>query len=249
VNPITAAVLLLVSVDGGLTADADGVAAMTARLDSLYAHRDDKVAWAEQQKLAEKALGRAPADYGVLWRAARVYFWMSDDTAVSNDQRSQWGKQGWDIAERAIKANPSDVAGHYYAAVCMGNYALGLGVVRALSQGLEGKFKERLKRAEELEPKYQHGGVFIAWGRFYDKLPWPKRDRKKAQQYERQALQLNPANLRARVYLASSLIDDDHQQEAKTLLDEVMTAPVGRYDTPEEQRAKGLAAALLAKLK
>ncbi|HEX3696955.1 MAG TPA: tetratricopeptide repeat protein [Polyangia bacterium] len=251
-NPITAAILLLVSVDAGPAtsgANADGVPAMTARLDALYARRDDRAAWAEQQKLATQALGRAPGDYTVLWRAARVYFWMSDDPAASNDQRSAWGKQGWDLAEQAIKANPNDVAGHYYAAVCMGSYALGLGIMRALSQGLEGKFKERLKRAEELEPKYQNGGIFIAWGRFYDKLPWPKRDRKKAQQYERQAMQVNPASLRARVYLASSLIEDGRPEEARRLLDEVRAAPIGRYDAPEEKRAKTMADHVEDKLK
>ena len=54
------------------------------------------------------------------------------------------GKDGWDLAERAIVVNPNDVAGYYWAAFCMGNYALGLGVVKALSQGMEAKFRERL---------------------------------------------------------------------------------------------------------
>ena len=252
-NSITTATLVLsalVAVEG---AAADNVEAASpgadaARLDSLYHRRDDPAAWAEEQQLATAALGRAPHDYGTLWRAARVYFWLSDDPAVANEQRSQWGKQGWELAEQAVAANPGDVAGHYYAAVCMGNYALGLGIMRALSQGLEGKFKERLKRAEELDARYQHGSVAIAWGRFHDKLPWPKRDRKKAQQYEREAIQINPASLRARVYLASSLLDDGKPQEAKPLLDEVLAAPVGRYDAPEEKRAKAMGASLMSKV-
>ena len=65
-----------------------------------------------------------------------------------------------------------------------------------------------VKRAEELDGHYQQGGIPTAWGRFYDKLPWPKRDRKKAQQYEREAMKINPASLRARVFLASSLLED-----------------------------------------
>ncbi|MEA2696886.1 MAG: hypothetical protein QOI66_1157 [Myxococcales bacterium] len=275
VNPITAAALLLFAVDAGpatnsertsgkigqtdktettsAAADNEPLPALLARMDALYRRRDDRTAWAEEQKLAAAALARAPGDYGVLWRAARVHFWLSDDASAGSDQRSKWGKQGWDLAEQAIKVNPGDVAGHYFAAVCMGNYALGLGIMRALSQGLEGKFKERLKRAEELDGRYQQGGIPTAWGRFYDKLPWPKRDRKKAQQYEREAMKINPASLRARVYLASSLLDDDNPKEAKALLDEVAAAPVGRYDAAEEQRSKNMGAALLpqvlAKLK
>jgi tetratricopeptide (TPR) repeat protein len=227
--------------------------AQLARIDELHRRRDEPAAWAEEQQLVQATLARAPADYPVLWRAARLYFWLSDDTAASHDQRSKWGEQGWNLAEHAIAVNPNDAAGHYWAAVCMGNYVLGLGAMKALTMGLEGKFKERLKRAGELDPGYEHGNLDTAWGRFYDKLPWPKRDRGKARQYLGRALQLFPDNLRARVYLASSLIDDGHAADAKRLLDEVAAAQPGRYDAPEERRAKSLGGqlmpALLAKLK
>jgi hypothetical protein len=229
------------------------LAAQLARIDELHRRRDDRVAWNEEQRLVQATLARAPTDYGTLWRAARFYFWLSDDPGVTSDQRSRWGQQGWDLAERAIVSRPNDVAGHYWAAVCMGNYALGLGVVKALAKGMEGKFKERLKRAGELDPQYEHGSIGVAWGRFYDKLPWPKRDRKKAQEHLRGVLLAHPDNLRAKVFLAQSLADDDHPADAKKLLEEVAAAPMGRYDAPEERRAKALATGampdVLAKLK
>jgi len=133
------------------------------------------------------------------------------------------------------------------------NYALGLGVVKALSQGMEGKFRDRLTHAQALNGSYEWGGIETAWGRFFDKLPWPKRDRKKAEEHLRKAIELNPSALRARVYLASTYLDADRTIEAKHLLDEVAASPVGRYDAPEERRAQALAAGLmptvLAKLK
>jgi tetratricopeptide (TPR) repeat protein len=227
--------------------------ALLVRVDDLYKRRDDKAAWHEQQRLVQTLMARAPNDYGVLWRAARFYFWASDDPGVSREQRSRWGKDGWDIAERAIALNPNDVAGYYFGAVCMGNYALGLGVVKALSQGMEGKFRDRLTHAQALNGGYEWGGIETAWGRFFDKLPWPKRDRKKAEEHLRKAIELNPSALRARVYLASAYLDADRTIEAKHLLDEVAASPVGRYDAPEERRAQALAAGLmptvLAKLK
>ncbi|HEY6476636.1 MAG TPA: tetratricopeptide repeat protein [Polyangia bacterium] len=227
--------------------------ALLSRLDDLHRRRDDKTAFAEAQRLVQAGLARAPSDYGLLWRAARFYFWASDDPGVAREQRSRWGKDGWDIAEQAIAVNPNDVAGYYYAAVCMGNYALGLGVVKALSLGLEGKFRDRLGKAEALNDGYENGGVETAWGRFFDKLPWPKRDRKLAEEHLGRALQINPAALRARVFLASVYLDSDRASEAKRLLDEVAAAPVGRYDAPEERRAKamvvGLQPQLAAKLK
>ena len=90
----------------------------------------------------------------------------------------------------------------------MGNYALGLGVVQGAVAGLEGKFRDRLGHAAALNDGYEYGGVDTAWGRFFDKLPWPKRDRKKAEEHLRRALQINPAALRARVYLASVYLDE-----------------------------------------
>ena len=227
--------------------------ALIARVDDLHRRRDDKTAWHEEQRLVQALISRAPGDYGVLWRAARFYFWASDDPGVSREQRSRWGKDGWDFAEKAITVNPNDVAGYYWAAVCMGNYALGLGVVKALSQGMEGKFRERLTHAQSLNAGYEVGAMETAWGRFYDKLPWPKRDRKKAEEHLRKAIELNPYALRARVFLASVYLDTDRIADAKRLLDEVAAAQVGRYDAPEERRAQALGAGLmptvLAKLK
>jgi hypothetical protein len=81
----------------------------------------------------------------------------------------------------------------------MGNYALGLGVVKALSQGMEGKFRERLGRAEQLDRRYERGAIDTAWGRFYDKLPWPKRDREQAELHFKRAVEVNNFNLRARL--------------------------------------------------
>ncbi len=136
----------------------------------------------------------------------------------------------------------------------MGNYALGLGVVKALSAGHGGEVPRAAREgAGSSNAGYEQGAIETAWGRFFDKLPWPKRDRKQAEQHLRRALQVNPSALRARVFLAALYLDTDRRAEAKRLLDEVAAAPVGRYDAPEERRAKaiavGLQPELVAKLK
>jgi tetratricopeptide (TPR) repeat protein len=264
VNLISAALAVLLTVEAGSDARAPAsppaaapqppLAQVLARVDELHKRRDDRTAWAEEQSLVQSALARGPQDYEVLWRAARFHFWLADDPGQSAEQRSRVGKEGWDLAERAIAINPNRVEGHYWAAVCMGNYALGLGIVKALAKGMEGKFRERLGRAGQLDGRYQHGAIEVAWGRFFDKLPWPKRDREQAEAHLKRAIEINSMNLRARVYLASSYIDQDRFAEAKRLLDEVAGAPAtGRYDPPEERRSKALGAGLMpqvvAKLK
>jgi hypothetical protein len=248
VNLLSALFAVLLTVDAAPAAPPPPPASLPdvlARIDDLYKHRDDRAAWAEEQRLVQAALGRAPQDYGVLWRAARNYFWLSDDPGVPADQRSKWGKEGWDLAERAIAANPGDVAGYYFAAVNIGSYSLGLGVVKALAKGMEGKFRDRLGQAEKLNPRYMNDGIDTAWGRFYAKLPWPKRDRKKAEEYLQRANSQAPPNLRAGVYLAEVYLDDDRASDAKHVLDSVAAATTGRYDAPEERRAKALGAGLM----
>lgn len=233
---------------GGTASDVLTPAQVAARVDQLWPRRDDPAALAQQKLLLDQALVRAPNDYGLLWRAGRYWFWVSDEPDLSKEERTRRGKIGWDIAERAVAANPNHVAGHFWAVGTMGNYALGIGVMRALTQRIEGKFKERITRAGQLDPGYAHGGIPLAWGRYYAKLPWPKYDQKKARAHYAKALEINPANLRARVFLADLMLEEDQPHEAHRLLQEVLRAPVGKYDAPEEKRAKVLASRLLPKV-
>jgi len=226
---------------------------LLARLDALHARRDEPAARAEARHLTDAALAQAPADYGALWRAARELFDESEATNLSDDERSRLGREGYDLAERAIAANPNDAAAQYWAALCIGRYAEKMGVLRALANGIEGKFKRPLERATALDVSYDHGNVPVVWADYHLELPWPKRDRDKAREELRRALAINPANLRARLYQARIAADEDHPADARALLATIAAAPVGRYDAPEERAVKKeaakMAAAMAAKLR
>jgi tetratricopeptide (TPR) repeat protein len=218
------------------------------RVEVLWKRRDDPAALAEAKQILDEGLGRAPEDYGLLWRSAAWHFWKGDDPALPAAERARHGKLGWDLAERAVARNPDHAAGHVWAALNLGNYSLGLGIVRALAQGIEGKFRHHLEAAERLDRRYGHGSIQNAWGAFYLTLPWPKRDVKKSEAYLRQALEINPHNLRTRVFMAQLNLREDRPAEARRLLQEVLGAVPGQYDPPEERRAKLLAAETLRKV-
>jgi len=225
------------------------VSEMLARLDALHARRDELGARAEARHLADATLAQAPTDYGTLWRAARALFDESEAPQLSKDDRSRLGQQAYDLAERALAVNPNDAAAQYWAALSIGRYAETMGVLRALANGIEGKFKRPLERATALDVSYDHGNVPVVWAAYYLELPWPKRDRDKAGVELRRALAINPANLRARLYQARIAIDEDHSDVARALLTTIAAAPVGRYDAPEERAVKREAAAMAAKLR
>jgi len=221
-------------------------AAALARLDWLYQRRDDPATFAEAHRLAGAAITKAPSSYEVLWRAARETFSETDQPNRSADERSRLGKAAYDLALRAIAANPNRVEGHYWATLGIGRHAETMGVMRALANGIEGKFTGPLERATALDVRYDHGNIPVVWAAYYLELPWPKRDRAKAAAKLRQALEINPASLRARLYQARLALSEDHPAEARALLDGIAAARVGRYDPPEERAVKKEAAELAA---
>jgi tetratricopeptide (TPR) repeat protein len=225
-----------------------GVGALLARFDEAWNTRDNAESLADARAALDAAEKTAPATYEVLWREARYLAWISDDTSLDTGKRSKLGKQGWEIADRAAKLEPDRVEGHFYGAINMGNYALGIGVLKALTQGIEGKFKERLSRAEQIDPKFDSGTIYNAWGRFWYELPWPKYSAKKSEEALRKAMRINPASARARVYLAELFIKEGKKDPARNLLNEVISSEPAAYDPPEFRRMQARARDILEKL-
>jgi hypothetical protein len=222
-------------------AGARAPAQLLSAIDADWARRDEPGKLADERARLDEAARVAPDDYEVLWREARLYFWLADDPAIDGKEKSRLGKIGWDWGDRATAANPGRVEGWHYAAAGVGNYGLGIGVLTALKQGIEGKFKERLSRAESIDPGFQNGGIQTAWGRFYYELPWPKYSPQNSRKYLEAALKKNPANVRAHVYLADLWKKEDRPDLARTELAAALSAPPGRYDAPEERRWQAIA--------
>jgi tetratricopeptide (TPR) repeat protein len=209
---------------------------LLAEADDLYTRRDDPAALAAHRARLEEAEKLAPNDYEVLWRLSRIYFWLADDPKLDGKEKSRLGKISWDYGDRATAASPNRVEGWHFAAGGLGNYALGIGILTALRQGIEGKFKERLSRAEAIDPNFQNGAIQTAWGRFWFELPWPKYSPEKAVKSLEAALKKNPQNVRAHVYLADVHEKEGRPEAAAAELRKALADVPGRYDAPEERR-------------
>jgi tetratricopeptide repeat protein len=216
-------------------ATAEGPAGWRERFDELWRVRDQPGAEKEMEQALLQHLAAEPRSFEANWRLSALYNWEAD--AREGDEKAALGRKAWDAGDKAIAANANDVRGHYNAAVGIGLYSEGVGIITALSQGLEGKFRDRILTALRLDKDYLDGAPQVVWGRYFFKLPWPKRDVGQATKVLTEAVRTHPNNLRAKIYLADCHADSDRVEEGTKLVQQVLEAPAGE-DAPEERRLK-----------
>ena len=217
-----------------------------AALDALWRDRGDPAKAEEGIRQSSAALTARPDDVELMFRLARATLWVGDGLE-NNDRKQKLGREVWDLGDRVVKVKPGWVGGHYYAAAGIGIYSQAAGILKALGEGLESKFNDRLDRAIELDPKFQKEAPLIAKGRYYFELPWPKRNLGKSATWYRKALALNPNNVRAMAWLAETLWRDGDVAGARAQLARVKESHVPD-DPAEEGRIKSIAQTIAAQM-
>jgi len=214
--------------------------------DELWSERDNPV---DAGELRRKALEFAKeADYEKLWRVARWYFWQADGEMNNPDRQQALGKTGWGIGEKAQALDPKALPAKYWTSVDIGMYAKGVGVVTAIFQGLEGKFRDPMEECLAGDPKHtmpalDYVGPQMSLGKYYYELPWPKRSLDHSEKLLREAVAERPGALRAHLFLAETLIEQGDKAGAIAQLEIIHTGSID-YDPPEARRVKARAAAL-----
>lgn len=214
---------------------AEGPAGWREQFDELWRHRDEPGAEKKLEQVVQQHLAVEPRSFDANWRLASLYNWQAD--VKEGDEKAALGRKAWEAGDKAIAANASDARGHYNAGVGIGLYSEGVGIITALSQGLEGKFRDRILAALRIDKDYLDGAPQVVWGRYFFKLPWPKRDVGQATKVLGEAVRTHPSNLRAKLYLADCLADDNKVEEGRKLVQQVLEAPMGE-DAPEQRRLK-----------
>jgi len=125
---------------------------------------------------------------------------------------------------------------------------MGIGILTALRQGIEGKFRSMLDKAMALNPNLDHAGPPRAYGRFYFKLPWPKRDYTKAEQYLLDSKRRAPEKIRTYFYLAELYAADGRKDDAVAALKECVALDPRKEDYADGTRYQRECKALLGKL-
>ena len=218
--------------------------AWTTRADALWEKRDDPAAMKDLSALLKDEMTADPKSVEALVRKAMQQCWMADGMQDGSQLKASLGKNCWETADKAIALNPNEVRAQYWATVGIGLYSEGVGILTALGEGLEGKFKERGQAAMRIDPEYLMGSPAMLMGRFFYKLPWPKRDLDKSLQLIESTVKAHPENLLAHVYYAATLDAVDRKAEAKQHLDLVLAAKAAN---PQDKRSQAKAQKLLDK--
>jgi hypothetical protein len=230
---------LLLALAAAAPAD-DGVADLIARMDARYAQRQLGGALVDQVALGDLALAIAPDAAEVEWRLGRAFFAGAADQPNRILRRALAGQaMAW--AGRAREHAPERVEGHYYYAVATGVYALTIGIMRALSDGVAGSIESAGERALALDPDFLDGAPGVLLGRYYFSLPWPRRDLARSRTLLEAVARRHPGKLVARVYLAETCHALDDDERARTELRAVLAAPatpVEAGESPPHEQAR-----------
>jgi hypothetical protein len=222
--------------DAGGAAPAPEAQEWMAQADELYKTRDQGASQKAIGKILREQLSKDPNSFEANWRLAQLLSFQANGMPDGSEIKAAIGKAAWQAGDLAVAARGDDVRGQYWAAVGIGLYSEGVGILTALSQGLEGKFRSRAQAAMRLAPDYLDGAPVVLWGRYFYKLPWPKKNIDESVKILSEVVKSHPGNLRAMLYLADSIADNGRKDEARKLLQEVIEAPM--QDPPDDKRNK-----------
>lgn len=230
--------------DAGEPAPVPDAASYSAKLDELWKTRDSADAVKANDDVIREGLKAFPADYELLWRAARIRWWVADGL-TEEKLKKQVAKEGWNYAKRAVEAKPAGAEGKYYTALSIGAYSQAVGILKALSEGLEGQFVENLDYSIKNNEGFDRAGGHTAKGRYWWELPWPKRNLGKSKEELQKSIDAHPEHLRNYYFMADTLLKDGDAKGAKVAIDKALNG-ADAYDPPEARRVKAWAKTLAA---
>lgn len=213
-------------------------------IDRLFSYGANQTGERQAVELIERALANEPADYQLLWRAARAYYYIGAGAAAQ--ERLSWYERGIDAGRRATAQNPNSVEGHYWLGACYGGYCQEKGGLAALRAAR--KVRAEMEAALRLDAGYEDGSALMALGEIDRRLPrFFGGDLNRAVAYLERGLALAPRNPQMKCALAEAYLDAGRRDDARRQLEELLQLPVTTRIN-ENRRAQERARGLLSRL-
>ncbi|MGB9599473.1 MAG: hypothetical protein ACP5QK_06455 [Myxococcota bacterium] len=217
------------------------------KADELWTLRDNPSKAQESLNLLKNALKSSPEDYELLWRYARINFWLAD-SSDNKEIKAKHGKEGYLAGQKATTIKPDRVEGYFWGVAALGMYSEGIGILKSIKEGNKGKFESMLNSALKIDKTYEGGGPIRTQGRFFARLPWPMKDIKKGLKLLDECIALNKKVIRAMYYKAEILFDEGEYKESKGLLLKILNDEFPNDDEPEKRLIRSWAERLMKKV-
>jgi tetratricopeptide (TPR) repeat protein len=209
-----------------------------AVIDQLWMQRDQDDAVRKMRQMCQELYDKNPDNADVLWRQARALWHKAELTPNDDKGKKALTEECIRISEKCEKLAPRNANCPYHVGLCLGEYSHAISIVSALWEGIEGKFRGAHERAIKLDEKVGDAGPWNSIGRMYYEMPWPKRDLPESVKWLKEAMRVNPANVRGMVFLAESYLAMDQPKEAKKWVDKLLDEPPPGKDPFEEKKAR-----------
>lgn len=214
--------------------------------DALYAQREDLSKARDAAGIWAERLVQHPDDFDSAWKLSRARYWLGGHAPAA--ERKKFLEDGMTAARTALALEPDRPEGHFWLAANMGALAESFGVRQGLKY--RGDIKKELETVLTLDPGFQQGSADRALGRWYNRVPGLfGGSNKQSEEHLRKALAYNPQSTATLYFLAETLQDEGKKAEAKSMLQQVIAAPIDPDWAPEDREFQQKAQRLLATLR
>lgn len=218
-----------------------------ARADELFAARDNGDSLRQAVLLMEQFSVREPTNYDAWWRLARLRYYLGD-REKDHSKKANLFQSGAEAAKRAIASNDKGVEGHFWLAANQGEYADLKGALQSLA--LVRTIRKEFEAALAINPAYENGAIYSALGQIDLNLPRlvGGNERRGIERLE-DGLKIGPDNAELKVTLAEVYQKKGRRDEARKLIESVLSGSDPLRSPIELQELRTKARALLEKLK
>jgi len=218
-----------------------------AQADELFTARDNPDSLKQAVQLMEQLTTREAANYEAWWRLSRLRYY-SGDRESDATKKSRLFQAGVDAGKKAVALDDKRVEGHFWYAANEGEYADLKGALQSL--GLVKTIRKEFEAALAIDPAFENGAIYSALGQIDWNLPrlLGGNERRGIERLE-EGLKVGARNAELKVTLAGIYQKKGRSEEARKLLESVLTDSDPARSPREIDELKGKARTLLEKLK
>jgi tetratricopeptide (TPR) repeat protein len=218
-----------------------------ARADELFAARDNVDNLQQGTAAMEQLTAREPSNYEAWWRLARFRYYLGD-RGKDQAKKSKLFQAGIEAAKKGVALNGARVEAHFWSAANEGEYADLKGALQSL--GLVKTIRKEFEAALAINPAYENGAIYSALGQIDLNLPrlLGGNERRGIERLE-EGLKVGPNNAELKVTLAAVYQKKGKKDEARRLLESVLTGNDPARSPIEMEELRTKARAILDKVK